>query len=192
VRSLATSFCSALPVLALLLFGGETLRAFAFALLVGTISGTYSSIFIASPVLTAWKEREPIYRRRRASIAAENGGIVPAFATGAANVVVDVDKTRRLRGGGRLTAPDDPEQKVSRSEFDDMVRDLHVDPAPKPTRRTAVADPPVTKPKPAPPKDDSADALPEDVVMPDRRQSAPKPKSRGGAARRKGKHGRPR
>jgi SecD/SecF fusion protein len=192
VRSLATSFCSALPVLALLLFGGETLRAFAFALLVGTISGTYSSIFIASPVLTAWKEREPLYRRRRASIAADNGGVVPAFATGSANVVVEVDKARRLRGGSRLTAPDDPEQQVSRSDFDEMVRDLHVDPAAKPARRTAVADPPVTKPepKPAPPQDDSADALPEDVVMPDRRD--PKPKPRGTASRRKGKHGRPR
>ena len=84
VRSLATSFCSGLPVLALLLFGGETLQAFAFALLVGTISGTYSSVFIAGPVLTAWKEREPLYRRRRAAIAAENNGIVPAFATAGA------------------------------------------------------------------------------------------------------------
>ena len=82
VRSLATSFCSGLPVLALLLFGGETLQAFAFALLVGTISGTYSSVFIAGPVLTLWKEREPVYRRRHARIAAENGGVVPAYATG--------------------------------------------------------------------------------------------------------------
>jgi SecD/SecF fusion protein len=197
VRSLATSFCSGLPVLMLLVFGGETLRAFAFALLVGTISGTYSSIFIAAPVLTAWKEREPLYRRRHASIAAENGGIVPAFATGAAGVQVEVDK-RRLRGGTRLTAPDDPEAQVSRSEFDDMVRDLHVDPAPKPARRrTAVAEPPPAppqaKPKPAPPRDDTADALPEDVVMPDRREPGAKPKPRNGAAaRRKGKHGRPR
>src|SRR3954469_448720 len=61
-RSLATSFCTLLPVLALLLFGGETLKDFAFALLVGTLSGTYSSVFIAGPVLTHWKEREPVYR----------------------------------------------------------------------------------------------------------------------------------
>jgi SecD/SecF fusion protein len=194
VRSLATSFCSALPVLALLLFGGETLRAFAFALLVGTISGTYSSVFIASPVLVAWKEREPIYRRRRASIAAENGGVVPAFATGTASVQVEAPTGRRLRGGTRLTAPDDPEAQVSRSEFDEMVRDLHVDPAP---RRTAVADPPAPrtqpKPKPAPPEEDpAADALPEDVVMPDRPDPRAKPKSRSTASRRKGKHGRPR
>jgi SecD/SecF fusion protein len=190
VRSLATSFCSGLPVLALLLFGGETLRAFAFALLVGTISGTYSSIFIAAPVLVAWKEREPIYRRRHASIAAENGGVVPAFATGAAGVQVDAPTGRRLRGGTRLTAPDDPEGKVSRSEFDDMVRDLHADPAP---RGTAVAEPPAprSKPKPAP-QDDTADALPEDVVMPDRPDTRAKPKPRSGSSRRKGKHGRPR
>jgi SecD/SecF fusion protein len=63
VRSLATSFCAALPILALLLFGGETIRDFAFALLIGTLSGTYSSVFIAGPVLTHSMEREP---RRRA------------------------------------------------------------------------------------------------------------------------------
>src|SRR3712207_4058315 len=67
VRSLATSFCSALPVIALMVFGGETLQDFAFALAIGTISGTYSSVFIASQVLTHWKEREPVYRRRHRS-----------------------------------------------------------------------------------------------------------------------------
>src|SRR5271154_4319441 len=60
-RSLATSFCTLLPVIALLLFGGETLKDFAFALMVGIASGAYSSIFIASPVLTHWKEREGTY-----------------------------------------------------------------------------------------------------------------------------------
>jgi SecD/SecF fusion protein len=80
VRSLATSLCAALPILALMLFGGETLRDFAFALLVGTISGTYSSVFIAGPVLTHWKEREPVYRTREARIRDQFGGIVPAYA----------------------------------------------------------------------------------------------------------------
>ncbi|MGH2901419.1 MAG: protein translocase subunit SecD, partial [Solirubrobacteraceae bacterium] len=109
VRSLATTFSTALPVLALLLFGGETLQAFAFALLVGTLSGTYSSIFIAGPVLTAWKEREPVYRRRHASIAAELGGVVPAYASGSASEQVDLAaKARRLKRGERLTAPDNP------------------------------------------------------------------------------------
>jgi SecD/SecF fusion protein len=78
-RSLATSFCTLLPVTALLLFGGETLKDFAFALLVGVASGAYSSIFIASPVLTEWKEREPGYVQRRHRIL-EQFGHVPAFA----------------------------------------------------------------------------------------------------------------
>ena len=60
VRSLATTFTAGLPVLSLMLFGGENVQDFGFALLVGTISGTYSSIFIASQVLTHWKEREPV------------------------------------------------------------------------------------------------------------------------------------
>jgi SecD/SecF fusion protein len=62
-RSLATTFITLLPVTALLLFGGETLKTFALALLIGIASGAYSSIFIAAPLLTIWKEREPEYRR---------------------------------------------------------------------------------------------------------------------------------
>ena len=78
-RSLATSFSTLLAVVSLLIFGSATLQDFAFAMLVGIASGTYSSIFIASPVLTAWKEREPGFARRRARIA-EVDGTVPAFA----------------------------------------------------------------------------------------------------------------
>jgi SecD/SecF fusion protein len=78
-RSLATSFSTLLGVASLLIFGGVTLQDFAFAMLVGIASGTYSSIFIASPVLTAWKEREPAYIRRRERIADAEGS-VPAYA----------------------------------------------------------------------------------------------------------------
>jgi SecD/SecF fusion protein len=79
-RSLATSFCTILAVTSLLIFGGATLQDFAFAMLIGILSGTYSSIFIASPVLTAWKEREPGFIRRRLRIAEASGGVVPPFA----------------------------------------------------------------------------------------------------------------
>ncbi|HEV2857459.1 MAG TPA: protein translocase subunit SecD [Solirubrobacterales bacterium] len=79
-RSLATSFSTLLGVASLLLFGGATLQDFAFAMLVGIASGTYSSIFIASPVLTAWKEREPGFMRRRLRIEEVEGGRVPAYA----------------------------------------------------------------------------------------------------------------
>jgi SecD/SecF fusion protein len=79
-RSLATSFSTLLGVLSLMVFGGAVLQDFAFAMLVGIASGTYSSIFIASPVLTAWKEREPGFVRRRLRIAELEGGQVPAYA----------------------------------------------------------------------------------------------------------------
>ncbi|MBV9214348.1 MAG: protein translocase subunit SecD [Actinobacteria bacterium] len=79
-RSLVTSFSTLMPIAALMLFGGATLKDFGFALLVGVASGTYSSIFIASPVLTHWKEREPGYRRRRQLVMADHGGVVPPFS----------------------------------------------------------------------------------------------------------------
>ena len=54
-RSIYTSLCTLIPITALLIFGESTLSDFAFALLVGIIAGTYSSIFIASPVLSLYK-----------------------------------------------------------------------------------------------------------------------------------------
>ncbi|CAN5203931.1 hypothetical protein BH18ACT12_BH18ACT12_07070 [soil metagenome] len=64
-RSLATSFITLLPVGSLFFFGGDTLKDFAFALIVGIGAGAYSSIFIAAPLLTILKEREPDYARRK-------------------------------------------------------------------------------------------------------------------------------
>lgn len=55
VRSLNTSLTVLFVLLALLLFGGDTIRYFVLALFVGIIVGTYSSIFIASPVLVLWQ-----------------------------------------------------------------------------------------------------------------------------------------
>ncbi|MBI3485856.1 protein translocase subunit SecF [Candidatus Daviesbacteria bacterium] len=56
-RSLNTSLTVIFVLLALLLFGGETIRWFVVALLVGIISGTYSSIFNATAVLCLWEEK---------------------------------------------------------------------------------------------------------------------------------------
>ncbi len=64
-RSLATTFITLVPIMSLLLFGGDTLKDFAFALLVGIGSGAYSSIFVAAPLLAVLYEREPEYARRR-------------------------------------------------------------------------------------------------------------------------------
>ena len=69
-RSLATTFITLVPIVSLWLFGGDTLKDFAFALLVGIGAGAYSSIFIAAPLLAMFKEREPEYARRREDEAA--------------------------------------------------------------------------------------------------------------------------
>ena len=66
MRSLATSFTTALVIVAMLLFGGETLRDFLFVLLAGVVVGTYSSIFIAAQILVFWEERGFFGRRRPA------------------------------------------------------------------------------------------------------------------------------
>ena len=70
MRSILTSLTSLIPVGSLLfvgsyLLGATTLREFALALFVGIAAGTYSSIFIASPILASWKETEPQWQRVR-------------------------------------------------------------------------------------------------------------------------------
>jgi SecD/SecF fusion protein len=101
-RSLITGLSTVFLIGCLLVFGGDTLKDFAFAMMVGVASGTYSSIFIASPVLTAWKEREPAYRARRARIA-EAMGYVPPFPE--QNVVAKV-------GEEEAEAPAEVEEKA--------------------------------------------------------------------------------
>ena len=87
-RSLITGLSTVFLLTMILIFGDETLRGFATAMMIGIASGTYSSIFIASPVLTEWKEREPAYRARRRSIT-EAMGYVPVFPED--NVVARVE-----------------------------------------------------------------------------------------------------
>ncbi len=55
VRSLNTSLTAILVLFAIFLFGGASIRHFVFTLLIGMVVGTYSSIFIASPILVAWE-----------------------------------------------------------------------------------------------------------------------------------------
>ena len=159
-RSLATSFVVLMPVGALLLFGGETLKDFAFALLVGVASGAYSSIFIATPVLVEWKEREQTYMRRRRLILREHGGSVPAFATGAIG-----EPAPAAAGAVAATATPAEEAPTSRRE--------------RARRRAAQAGGRRTQgPPPPPPPPSEAAKEPEDgaAAAPEpRRPSRPRP-----------------
>ncbi len=61
-RSLNTTFATFLPLIAVFVVGGATTRPFVLALIIGMLSGAYSSIFVASPLLVEWEK----YRARRA------------------------------------------------------------------------------------------------------------------------------
>lgn len=57
-RCLSTSFAYLLPLVAIFFFGGETLRYFALALIMGILAGTVSAVFLASPILVFWSNRK--------------------------------------------------------------------------------------------------------------------------------------
>ncbi|ABK53112.1 protein translocase subunit secF [Acidothermus cellulolyticus 11B] len=102
VRSINTSVIALLPVASLLfvgagLLGAGSLKDLALALFVGLATGTYSSIFVATPILTLLKEREPQFRALAKRVATRYGGQVPA------TVPVAV-----AAGGGTVTAAIDP------------------------------------------------------------------------------------
>jgi SecD/SecF fusion protein len=117
-RSLVTSFSTLLPIAGLMFFGGETLKDFAFALLVGVASGTYSSIFIATPVLTEWKERKPAYMRRRRLVRQEHRGLVPAFATGSigdgAGVTLEAEPAEAAEAAQAAEVAPEPSGRAAR------------------------------------------------------------------------------
>jgi SecD/SecF fusion protein len=209
-RSLATSFTVLMPVGALLLFGGETLKDFAFALLVGVASGAYSSIFIATPVLVEWKEREQVYMRRRRLVAEQHGGIVPAFATGAlaaepavatAGAPAPSPRTRRARRAARTPAP--PQQRgrapapPPASAPPAAADQLHPPAPARPPADEAPASDATDAPTPARPPADGAPApaRPPADGAPEQGDRAPAPArttSTTGSGKPKGKRQRPR
>lgn len=85
VRSLNTSLIALLPVAAILfvgagLLGAGTLKDLALALFIGLIAGTYSSIFIAAPLLAGLREREPAIKALNQRVLARQGGSASAEA----------------------------------------------------------------------------------------------------------------
>ena len=95
IRSINTTIALLLPLLAILIFGGPTLKDFAFALTIGTITGTYSSFFVAGPLVVLWKERESRYRKRLA-----------AAGAGGATVMIGEAELGAADGGQKATVRD--------------------------------------------------------------------------------------
>lgn len=99
MRSINTSLTSLLPVGSLLfigsyLLGAQTLREFALALFIGIGAGTYSSIFIATPLLTSWKETEEEWvRARRRTARRSEGSLEPAPIGAAPELAIETRET---------------------------------------------------------------------------------------------------
>ncbi len=100
-RSLATTFITLLPVASLFIFGGETLKDFAFALLVGIGLGAISTIFVATPFLTVLMERTPEYAKRKDLVGDEKLEELPGLEPAP-------PARTRLRRSGRAAAPETP------------------------------------------------------------------------------------
>jgi preprotein translocase subunit SecF len=79
-RTAITNGLVFLSVLALVLFGGDVLRAFSLALFIGVIVGTYSSIAIASPIMVWWEQRLEA-ANREAALAYNEPRVMKASAT---------------------------------------------------------------------------------------------------------------
>ena len=110
MRSLNTSITALLPILSILLIGAvilgaTTLEEFGLALFLGLLSGAYSSIFIATPLLAVLKEREPRYRELRERLAARGPQgeelVTAGGAPSAANRTADVTPRARKQGKTR-------------------------------------------------------------------------------------------
>jgi preprotein translocase subunit SecF len=117
-RSINTSLVAILPVLSVLVIGAQflgatTLQYFGFALVIGLLSGAYSSIFIASPVLAQMKEREPRYAtiRQRLANRADRELLTPraaalAMATASGSTARAARQSRASSGRqGRVLRP---------------------------------------------------------------------------------------
>jgi preprotein translocase subunit SecF len=149
VRSINTSIIALLPVASLLfvgagLLGAGSLKDLALALFVGLATGTYSSIFIATPLVALFKESEPQYKALARRVAARQGG--------AARTPVPVGATATSAGGEV-----DVERPLARTAADPTAADADSDagsgadaPAPVAADAPRAATPVVRRPGPPP------------------------------------------
>jgi preprotein translocase subunit SecF len=150
VRSINTSLTALLPVASILfvgagLLGAGTLKDLSLVLFVGMLSGTYSSIFIATPVLADLKERQPEYRDLAAKVARRvaggrsaqraGGTASPAesASTGAASATAPAAKRPASTASGPVTAsvvngPGEPDDLAAEpTEAEDSAEDQETD-----------------------------------------------------------------
>ncbi len=116
MRSVNTSLVVLLPILSLLLFGGQTLKDFAFAMFVGVAIGAYSSIFIAAPVLTIIHERQVARGRATQPARAPRTTRATAPAATAATAVATADDAAARKATATMARPRPKPKPKSRNK----------------------------------------------------------------------------
>ena len=167
-RSIITSLTTLIPLTVLYFFGGDTLKDFAFALIVGILAGGLSSIAIAAPLAALWKEREPEHRRRtvkaerRAALVASDSDVVDLEALARAEAALDAEL--RLEDG-RPPAEEDELEELEEPD-EERPRELEAGEPEEPTEPE-----PEQEPEPA------AEAEPEPAAQaePEADDGAPTP-----------------
>jgi len=100
-RTVITSGLVFLSVLSMVLFGGEVLRGFSLALLIGITFGTYSSIAIASPIMVWWEQRLDLANRASATVANRSEPRAPRVTSGPKRNPLPSSAGKQSRGAGR-------------------------------------------------------------------------------------------
>jgi preprotein translocase subunit SecF len=142
MRSMNTTIVAVLPVVSVLVIGAyglgaATLEDFGLALMIGLLSGAYSSLFIGAPLLAMVKERESRWRGVRLRIEAKGGGATSGLLTPAAAAAGGITGTREKRGakvvarsgagGRRRTVSVVDEDEVPEDDFDQYPDDVDDD-----------------------------------------------------------------
>ncbi len=125
IRTINTTLTSLIPVIAMLFFGGETLKDFAFAMVVGLIAGSYSSIAVATPLFALWKTREPRY----AKLVKKFGNTIGAFeferSGGGASAPIATSKAARIKSAQARAASFD--RAIGYDEAEAVLEDASSD-----------------------------------------------------------------
>ena len=126
VRSLNTSITSLIPVVAMLLFGGETLKDFALAMTIGLVCGCYSSYAIATPLYVIWKTHEPRFKKLQKKYGNDiqrwflnrlPGAAVPAVAAAAAGDAASPVDAGASEGTASMTSAVSPHDAAVSPDF---------------------------------------------------------------------------
>ena len=158
MRSINTSLVALLPILSVLLIGdlflgATTLKEFGLALFVGLLSGAYSSIFIAAPILAVLKEREPRYAtiRQRLESRGTAGALLTPRAAAQQSAAGGTSRTRATAATPVLDEEDDvgaaPPPLISPSGAG-----AEAEPPAPPSPRSGQARPPANRPRQGPPR----------------------------------------